>query len=479
MAQAELSRDRPRREFCLSSRELQLAALHPCTIDLDALERKREGAAACMRCGCKRPPPRPLGPRGMFHIPAANHCRCAETKGLAFLPWAATAARGGGAAADGARLLRDAIAEEQAAAEGSATKSTARLTRLRTLLETPSMAICLMCRHGFPTLPRAGAAPTAAVAAMASRPVLTGCNHLFCDRCLREYCDGPRGDVCPECHAPGPLSANPLRLLTPLDAATAEEARAATKAAGSRGAAGSAESAPPLARVEFGEWSLSSPPPAEKLHSLRVCACAGAPCPGSKGGMHDSRTTLTLEKKGGMMRQGVHFCTAGCASAKLKSCLEKPHDLCTTGGKDAQCLAEGVGRCRKATCRVGAAWPGVKLRGEVFSDQHSAILALRKQLGQATVSSQDLPLYVGGHSDHHSGVAALAPCPADGRRAAGAFSQVHGAEDRSAEGRHAPPASLQVPGRQPAACRSLLLRRRILLRRHSRGGEPWLLPRSL
>ena len=175
--------------------------------------------------------------------------------------------------------------------------------------------------------------------------------------------------LCPECQAEEPLR-DAIELLCPLDARSAEEAaRHKAKAKANAGIA-----APKV--VRSGKWFPQIKADAASLKELRVYVCSGAPCPNGQGPMQP--ISIDLEPS-------CHFCSVGCAEARLKTSLLPPKE------------SDMAPRCRYV---VGPSWPGVKLRGTKHETITAAIAALRKQIQSATggasrpqSSWEGLPLY--------------------------------------------------------------------------------------
>ena len=380
-----------RHELVLTSRELQLVACHPCTLDLDALEAKlaaddaRQAVAANVAGsggggggggrggsggggsggGGSGGGGSGRGGSGRGKGKATGKQSTARAEGSAGGS-AADAVASTDTSADGSRrrLLRDVVSEWDSAGD-------ARAARAENLLTSSSRARCILCQAPFATM----TSPLAAgdVSMLATQPLLTGCSHLFCEPCLTQSV-GALGapDACPECKHPNPMH-SATRLLTPLDApseaaAMAADSRSRRGDGSSRGrlessAKEGAGEGSRMRRIESCAWSAQTCASAERLTELLVWRCAGAEThPAGRGA--EQPVSIDLEH-GGPGGPGVHFCGHGCAEAMLRRCLTKAHG-------------------KKSGYVVSDDWPGRAMRGKSYAAVQDATAQLWAAIESAT-----------------------------------------------------------------------------------------------
>jgi hypothetical protein len=382
-----------RREDLLTPRDLQLAATHVASLNLDAttgLERKL--AARSLRTGL--PPAVPSGALG------------------------------------GAILLRELLVVDSRAA-----------ARVQSILRDPSSHKCMICLRGFgPNAAAAAAAGSSAAAAPSAErlaPRISPCGHLFCTGCLVDAKRQRGDDACPTCALSGGGLVHATRLHTPLDASTV----AATDEANGRATHST------LPKVEAAPWDAAELPPADKLCGLRVWRCDGAPCHDAsmttKGGglaaaaaaqigatsrasalkqqqtqqvaAQQAAASERMERSCTLDVDGLHFCSALCAEAKFKRALRRHCSVCgdrghtnvatywaTEGPKQTPVEkylhplpSGGVVNVKRTAlgaltgpkrpiadglCHVSHEWPGPLLRGQEYASQSEAVAAFKEAI---------------------------------------------------------------------------------------------------
>ena len=259
-----------RREDLILPRDLQLAACHISTLNLDAasgLEKKLAGRA--------------------LRLP----------KSAALV---AAAAEASSSPAGGATLLRSLLASRSAGAE-----SDAAAARLRSILDDSNKQRCGLCATKFgiqmPPEGAAGSSSSGGERGKRVEPRLTLCGHLFCTDCLSETAKERGDDACPECHtADSGLNTSTI-LHTPLGAETLAQTDAA---------AGRISPDIALPPVEAAAWEIKKPPPASRLADLLVWRCDGAPC-------HDGAGKDRKVAAAGVQQQASAL--NGIASSALRS----------------------------------------------------------------------------------------------------------------------------------------------------------------
>ncbi len=407
-----------RREDLLSPRDLQLAATHITSLNLDAttgLEKKL--ASRALRT--------PVAAAGGPSTVAA------------------------GTAVGSAALLSELLQSRQA---GAASDSAA--ARLRCMLGDPEAQRCGLCasKFGAPAVPAAaaGAPDSNAPSAPFVAPRLTSCGHLFCTPCLKASGLQRGDDACPECATAGAGLLSSTRLHTPIGATSLEHVDAASKH----------EDEPSLPSVEAAPWDTARAPALKRLSELRVWRCDGAPChdgvrlaglssacasssaaanasaaSGAADGGHSKRSAANAAASGAAAQahqaaasermercvsldvEGLHFCSMQCAEGKLKRALAPYCSVCKQEGhknndtywEEREVWEERTGRYRTVRTEkfrhpqqggqvtnvhrnamgkitngsadhstvVSTAWPGAALRGRVFPNQSSACKALK------------------------------------------------------------------------------------------------------
>ena len=259
----------------LGTRELQLVATHPATLNIEQLEGKLRQLAGDPQPDDALPPSRSgrgRGGRGRGRGGGAAASSPAPSSSSSSLP------------AGGSRLLRELLASSP---------DDSRALQMQAMLDDAALPVpSQLSRCGFCKAPLGGAG--AADVLPAGDALFTRCCHLFCPRCV-----AGRGanNNCPECSAPNALLTADC-LVLPLDSAPVVSA-----------AASSSDPAPP----PF-EWDTPALPPASKLDGLRVWVCDGAvggKCP--DGGFSQRPTPHAID--------GLHFCSMPCAERRFKAAL--------------------------------------------------------------------------------------------------------------------------------------------------------------
>ena len=353
-----------RKEDLLTPRELQLAATHVSSLNLD-------------------------GTSGLEKKLAARATRAPLPRGIDL----ASAPSG---ALGGAVLLRELLASG----------SHANAARLKALLDDANAQRCGLCSSkfgagAFAAGPSSSSSAEAAPVGSGRSPRLTACGHLFCTACLKSAAHQRAADACPECDAEGVL-VSATQLHTPLGARSLDEVDEPSSAG-----------EPRLPPVETAAWQTHCPPCADRLAGLKVWRCSGAPC-------HDSsaRQVASAEKVERSVTidvDSMHFCSQLCAEEKLKRVLEPYCTVCQQPGHQRQDTywtdpvpatenrraqpsreafyhprpggAQYVDRDASQRvrnpppgdtyCIVGHGWPGRSMQDRVFAKVSEAVQALK------------------------------------------------------------------------------------------------------
>lgn len=390
-----------RREDLLTPRELQHAACHVASLNLDAtsgLEKKLSNRAA--RTAHLHPPRAAPSGDGM----------------------------------GGAVLLHELVESRYAGASTAAAAA-----RLRLVLDDVSKQRCGMCASSFGVGAASSAGSSSADGGSANGGIvearLTRCGHLFCTPCLQAAARQRGDSACPECQtADGGLPTSMI-LHTPLSARTLDETDQAK---------GHVAPTASLPQVAAAAWDTSKLPQPSQLAALRVWRCDGAPCHDGlrmQGGaaaaaanMAAAAPMLPVGRSGARARaneaaaavqaaahaaaraermertvtldvDGMHFCSQMCAEAKFKRALGPFCSVCQAAGHQNTDIyvhdvtgvekfrhpdksgpinvqRDGLGRVKngpRATghCVVGDEWTGASLCGQIYASAAEAVAAFK------------------------------------------------------------------------------------------------------